>query len=298
MIKDFLEYGDYTRIEEKRDKLSKSTRSTYKTNITYFSDALVAAGYVNLPIVMLTKPIIKEALEKIPTIRTNITDKGVNEYLENITGLLHGLVEWDVLDANPAIGIRKLDEVPTEACTPATDQQFEWIKTESLKGPSCFRLYCMLVYQTGIRPMELNEIKVSSIDFENLFIKLKPEGTKTNKFRTVPITVTTAKVLKDYLQGIPNDWHPFGRNMQPSEKSCHRNRYSEAWKKWIKDVLKIEVDMYSLKHRGADDRKDSNISDDAIAHLFGHHSNVLVRQVYNKKKSAYDSILRDSTPEF
>jgi integrase len=287
-------------VLDKKTDISKSTRSTYNTNITYLCDALDICGYATLPANLLTRAHIKEALEKLKTTRPNITGNGLNEYLSNIQSLCNYLIEWEVIENNPCTGIKKYHET-VQSFTPPNDQEFATIKKELQNAPLGFMIYCMMIYQTGIRPKELNHLRVSNIDFEGKYIHLDAglELTKNKKGRTVPITDQTASLLLQYLKGKPTHSYIFSRGFKPGELYCHRNRYSELWKQLIKDKHGIDCDMYSLKHRGADDRANGqDMNSDAIAHLFGHHSNILVRKIYNQKKDRLNEEIRKGTPDF
>ncbi len=293
---------------DKKTKLSNGTKSGYKTNIRYFCDGMDLAGYGLLPVTMATRSHIKEGISKLTSmVRPKLSPGSVNDYLTNLGGLFTTLIEWEVIDKNPMDGIKKEDEMETEGFVPPTDEEMIVIKEELKQAPFGFLLYCMLIHQTGIRPKELNRMQVKDIDFKRLFIKLMPEyveqagerKTKTRKIREVPITELTAGLLKQQIgKTINPDAFPFSKNFECTNEYEHRNRYSEMWKAIIKDKHGIKADMYGLKPRGADDRKDQNVSDDALAHMFGHHSNILVRKIYNKKKDIYNDQLRDSTPEF
>ena len=161
-----------------------------------------------------------------------MSNKGINEYLGNITTLLNELVQEDVIEHNPALGIRKLPEIESEGFIPPTDQEFELIKEELKKQPFGFWLYCLLIYQTGIRPRELNKLQVKDIHFDELIIRLEPENdgvsqkTKNKKFRNVPITPGTAGLLKQQIGDMPMDAFVFGRKTKCTIEYCHRNRYS------------------------------------------------------------------------
>ena len=56
-----------------------------------------------------------------------------------------------------------------------------------------------LLLDTLVRCSELVGIKRKNNDLKAGFITLEPEGTKTKKARTVPISIRTTKLLKEYL---------------------------------------------------------------------------------------------------
>ena len=61
------------------------------------------------------------------------------------------------------------------------------------------KLIIYLLLDTLVRCSELVGIKRKNIDLKAGFITLESEGTKTKKARTVPISIRTTKLLKEYI---------------------------------------------------------------------------------------------------
>ncbi|WP_166921973.1 site-specific integrase [Flavobacterium poyangense] len=61
----------------------------------------------------------------------------------------------------------------------------------------------------------------------------------------------------------------------PGQKKLNRDCASKLWRKLVIDGLKINVNMYSLKHLGANKKILAGVELDALRELYGHTSKMM-----------------------
>jgi len=131
-----------------------------------------------------------------------------NIKLRYLKAFFNWCVAEGYLPANPAQGIRKAKEdlnnirhVPLEAIKKLLQQPDK----RSYAG---LRDYCLLLVQidTGARPGELFQVKVSDLNLEARELYIRPEVAKTRVGRTLVLSPFTTQALAKFLKVRPTWW--------------------------------------------------------------------------------------------
>jgi site-specific recombinase XerD len=78
----------------------------------------------------------------------------------------------------------------------------------------------------------------------------------------------------------------------------HPNTPTHWWKQMVIDGLGIDCKMYSLKHKGADDKIEAGIELDALRNLYGHKSKQMTEIYARAVKGKYKQNIIDQAPVF
>lgn len=154
------------------------------------------------------------------------------------------------LPANPAAGIRKAKEdlsnirqVPLEALKKLLQQPDK----HSYAGLSD---YCLMLVQidTGTRPGELFQVRVSDLNLEACKLYIRPEVAKTRVVRTLVLLPFTAQALAKFLKVRPTWWSDdvplfATENGRPLDRSQWAARVREYCQK-----AGVKVTPYGLRH--------------------------------------------------
>lgn len=287
----FNEVNNYTIIEaldfaldKKKAVLAKKTISDYNCSLNFIKTAINELLLENIPIVEVKRVHIKTILDKIKEQRTS-TNNSYNKYLTHFGAILSELIQYDIIESNPA---DKIKHLPTEESifhNPASIKDIEKIKKELYNKDHNFYNFISVIFHLGIRPDEILQIKLSMIDFENEIITLIPKNTKgRKKYRVLPINKHLIQFFKEFeMQNLPKDFYLFGSFREPGKGNVGpkldfipgptRIKVDTATKRWEKIVklgLKINMTMYAMKKHGANMKLSSGISLEAISEQFGH----------------------------
>lgn len=287
----FNEVNNYTIIEaldfaldKKKAVLAKKSISDYNCSLNFIKTAINELLLDNIPIVEVKRVHIKTILDKIKEQRTS-TNNSYNKYLTHFGAILSELIQYDIIEFNPA---DKIKHLPTEESifhNPASMKDIEKIKKELYSKDHNFYNFISVIFHLGIRPDEILQIKLSMIDFENEIITLIPKNTKgRKKYRVLPINKHLMQFLKEFeMQKLPKDFYLFGSFREPGKGNVGpkldfipgptRIKVDTATKRWEKIVklgLKINMTMYAMKKHGANMKLSSGISLEAISEQFGH----------------------------
>lgn len=306
----FIEALDFA-IEKKTPNISKKTLSGYKGTINFIKTSTQEINLNNLFIVDTKRAHIKLIMEKAAYNR-KWSNKAYNKHLNHLKAILSELIQWDIIEVNPAHNIKNLPVEDSRANIPATIEEHKKIKEFLSNNHPNFYTYIVSIFHTGIRPEELLNIKLNMIDLKMQQVILPSNSTKTNKERIVPINNHLLKMLLDLnLDAYPEDYYLFGSFREPGKGNIgkhidfipgptqiKRDTATKRWKKIIKDNLGIQVNMYSNKHAGANAKILAGMDLDALRELYGHTSKLMTVRYAKVVKEVYRKQILENSPDF
>ncbi|MCT7905139.1 Tyrosine recombinase XerD [Candidatus Ornithobacterium hominis] len=289
-------------------RLKKKSISCYKGTVRFAKDAAKKLDYHNINIVDINRFHIKNILEKIKKER-NWSNHSYNKHTGYLKSVLTELVEYQIIEKNPSHGIRtlKYHSPPTEILT--SEEQTAVINHLKIHHPT-FLVFIKFLYQTGIRPKELLGLKIKCIDIEREMILVSSDDSKNSKYRLVPIKKNILEDLKKMIRNVDEEWYLFGsprhfggnyileKSYSPSPYRTKRDTATRHWKKWVKEGLGIEKNMYSMKHKGANDMLKDGVDLDTIKVIFGHSDSKITEIYANNINQIRFQKAKDSEREF
>lgn len=291
-------------VEIKRKVLSKYSMYDYDACVRYIEAAASTLGIKFLLIKELKRrdviAIIRQAKEK-----HKWSSKARNKYLSIFRSLLSALVEVEehvILEANPAFGIKDEPEEEGFGYKRLTDQEKNKVAGHLLlKAPDFFE-YLMFIYDDGIRRKETLLLRIADFNLATKEIRIRPEVAKTNTARVVPITDTILQILlRREVWKYPPDYYLFSnQKFLPGPVAYHPNTPTNWWRQLVIEDPELGIDckMYSLKHKGADDKIEAGIPLEVLQTLYGHKSKQMTEIYARAIKGKYKQQIIDHAPAF
>lgn len=306
----FLDALDYA-IEKKKENLAPKTYLDYSGTIRYIKKATNDCCLDFLEIKEVKRIHIKTIIHKAKTNRS-WSNKSYNKNLNYLKAVLSELIQWDILEVNPAHNIKNLPTEESRSNIPATPEQHKIIKECLENNHPEFYKFVVTIFHCGIRPKEILMIRLSMIDLNKQQIVLPPEITKTNKERIVPInTHLLSHYLEMDLHIYPKDFYLFGSYRQngagnrgkyidfiPAPTPIKRDTATKKWYRIVKKGLKIDVNLYSNKHAGANAKILAGIDLDALRELYGHSSKLMTLNYAKVVKEVNRKEIINKSPKF
>jgi integrase len=143
-------------------------------------------------------------------------------------------------------------------------------------------------------------LQVRDVNMIRREIRIRPEVAKTNNARTVPITSAIMAILEARdIYNLPPDYYIFSsNNFKPGTEPYHPNTPTNWWRKLVIIGLGIDCKMYSLKHKGADDKIESGISLEVLRSLYGHKSYQMTEIYAKAVREKHKQQIIDNSPAF
>jgi integrase len=251
-------------MEKKSPNLGSKTISGYNGTIKFVKEAIKKLDFESLPITEVKRVHIKLIVEKAKKQR-KWSNNAYNKHLNHLKAILSELIQWDIIETNPAHNIKNLPVSESDANQPASVDVVNKIKKELEAKYPDFYNFVITIFHTGIRPEEITKITLGMIDLKNSEITLPAEITKTKRKRIVPINQHLMEYYqKMNLENLPNDYYLFGSFREPGKGNIgkfndfipgptkmNRDTATRRWETIVKKGLGISMNMYSLKHHGA-----------------------------------------------
>lgn len=299
-------------LEKKKENLAPKTYLGYRGSIDFIKKAIISLNLNYLPVVDTKRIHIKTILEKVK-VQRKASNNAYNKYLDHFRAVLSELIQWDILQFNPANNIKNLPVAESRANIPATPEQHKIIKDHLQSLHSNFYNFIVTIFHTGIRPEEILKIQLSMIDLSRFEIILPPEITKTNKERIVPINKHLFEVYKSMnFEQLPKEYFLFGSFRESGKGNAgtkldfisgptkmKRDTATKRWNTIVKVGLGFqEVNMYSNKHAGANAKILAGMDLDALRELYGHTSKLMTTKYATVIKEVYRKQILENSPDF
>lgn len=306
----FIDALDFA-LDKRKQTLAKKTYLGYRSTVKIICDTIKLLSLDYLFVDEVKRVHIKTIIEKSKELR-QWSDKAYNKNLNYLSAVMSELIQWDIIEHNPVNHIKRLYEEESNYNRPATSEE-QKIITDYLKSNHInFFNYVSFIYHCGIRPNEVRQIKLSMIDLNNRTITLTSSITKTKKERVIPINIHLFnELIKLDIHKYPKDYYLFGSNRVSKLDNIYKRKSyiigrsvlkrgsaTKLWKKLIKDGLGINVNLYSEKHKGANDKILAGIDLDALRELYGHKSKMMTMRYAKGIKDVYRKEIMDKSPEF
>lgn len=296
-------------IEKKTPNIGSKTLSGYNGTIKFIKDATKIVGLEHLQIVDTKRVHIKLIIEKAKEER-KWTNNAYNKHLNHLKAILSELIQWDIIETNPAHKINNLVVAESDANTPACVEDVEKIKLELESNHYHFWVFCLTIFHTGIRPEEILKIKLDYVDLANSEIILPAFITKTNKKRIVPINQHLASFYKKMnFENLPKDYYLFGsfresgkgnigkhKDFIPAPTKMNRDTATKRWERIVKKGLGIQMNMYALKHLGANRKILAGLELDSLRELYGHTSKLMTEKYAKVVKEVHRKNILENSP--
>ncbi|MFV0540457.1 MAG: tyrosine-type recombinase/integrase [Aestuariibaculum sp.] len=185
---------DYLKLEKKYSNL---TIKAYKNDLEAFSN-FISEAYRQNDISQANYPQIRRWI--VTMVESGISNRSINRKTSALNTYYKFLLKTKTTSVNPLAKHRAL-KVSKKVQVPFSEAEIKTV-LESTMFEDGFagirdKLIVELFYSTGIRRIELIEIKLNNVDIENK--QLKVLG-KRNKERIIPLLPSVTKTLKVYLQ--------------------------------------------------------------------------------------------------
>lgn len=124
-----------------------------------------------------------------------------------------------------------------------------------------FYLVLLLIYYSGLRPIEVARLRVGDLDLDAGCINLHPNQTKNHRAAFSNLSSELVTLLRSHIDGVDKDWYLFGNDLVPCEKQVGYEIFRHRWSK-VRSILGFSPNyqLYSLRdssgvhrfHQGAD----------------------------------------------
>lgn len=275
-----------------------TTKIDMRSCLKFFSQSAEQLKFSNIPLKEVSKKHVRLIIDNIPNLDVviqkrnkktgeleNIIRKKVwsnNQYNHTrayIGMLFSELEEFDVISHNPALALSK-KPITQQVKAILTHEERRKISNYLKEKNYRFYLFINIFFHSGARLTEFERLKIKDINLNDLSAKFLIK--KGNRYIETlrPIKRIALNYWLEYLANFDEKEAYFlGKDLLPSMTKISKKQLTLRWKRWIKDHLGIEKDLYSLKHLNLDETAAALSIEDAAA-MAGHTTPIITLKHY------------------
>ncbi|MEQ6123310.1 tyrosine-type recombinase/integrase [Pseudotenacibaculum sp. MALMAid0570] len=185
---------DYLSLER---KYSRHTITAYKNDLNSFKD-FCSIHYNQEAIGKVNYSQVRSWI--VDLVDSNVSNRSINRKISSLKSFYKFLQKTKQITKNPLANHKALKmskEIQVPFSVKEVDAAISEIQAEDTFEAIRNKLIVEMFYSTGMRRIELINLKLNSIDFSSKLVKVLG---KRNKERLVPLLSTTGKSLEKYLK--------------------------------------------------------------------------------------------------
>lgn len=271
------EFSNYLEFEK---RYSKHTLKSYHNDILQFAD-FMDTQYEGLDTIMISHLHIRSWMVNL--VELKISARSINRKVSALRSFFNFLKREAYVEKNPTLKIvtPKIGKrLPSFIQEENIEKLFDTICTGDFED-SRNRTLIELMYLTGIRRIELIDLKDSSIDWSNRTIKVLGKG---NKERIIPITNPLIEKIGAYQELRDKEFEIKASNRHLFLTSKGKKMYPKLVYNIVKAYLSTVTTIkkrspHVLRHSFATHLMNGGADLNAVKELLG-HANLAATQVY------------------
>ncbi|SHJ69851.1 tyrosine-type recombinase/integrase [Aquimarina spongiae] len=271
------EFLDYLLLEK---KYSLHTATAYKTDLESFL-GFYEENYGGTDIAKANYAQIRSWIVEL--VDQGISNRTINRKVSSLKSYYKFLLKSEQIDKNP-LAKHQVLKAPKKLQIPFSEQEIELVLDE-LTDEDDFesvrnRLIVELFYATGMRRIELVNLRLSDVDIRSKQIKVLG---KRNKERVLPLLSTVCRTLERYLSLrmalIEDDQNGYLLLTKKGVKIYETLVYRIINGYFSKASSKVKTSPHILRHSFATHLLNEGADLNAVKELLG-HSSLAATQVY------------------
>lgn len=221
-----------------------------------------------------------------------------NKRLAHLKAFFSWCAKEGYIPANPAEGIKRAKEDIDNIRHVSLEEVKKLLQQPDKKTYTGLRDYCLMLVQidTGVRPGELLQVRVSDLSLESREIRIRPEVAKTRVGRTLVINPFTAQQIARFLRIRPECW---GDDVPlfASENGITLNE--NDWAKRVRNYCKkagIKVTPYGLRHTFAIEFLKAGGDPFSLQRILGHTDLTMTRRYVRLSQDDIKEVHEKASP--
>lgn len=226
------------------------TRECVASALKYIQLSIRALGYNQVEAHRITRKHIRLIMDHCEQQR-KLSARNWNAYRTYLAMLFEQLVEYELVDSNPVLQLRKKQEDDVIRDTMTLEQRRLLVNHLRQTDPVFLR-FIQIFFHSGARRTELFGLRIENVYLDKGYYQVFVKKGRKKRWVTKVIKEIALpywrEQIGDHLSG-----YMFSVGLLPGDVPIRPEQVTRRWKRHVKDKLNITADLYSLKHLNTDE---------------------------------------------
>lgn len=226
------------------------TRECVASALKYIQLSIRALGYNQIEAHRITRKHVRLIMDHCEQER-KLSARNWNAYRTYLAMLFEQLVEYELVDNNPVLQLRKKQEDEVIR-TVLTAEQRKLLVSHLREADPVFLRFIQIFFHSGARRTKLLDLRIENIYLDKGYYQVFVKKGRKKRWVTKVIKEIALPYWREQI-GNHLTGYIFSIGLLPGDKQIRPEQVTRRWKRHVKDKLNITADLYSLKHLNTDE---------------------------------------------
>lgn len=280
------------RIAQKKLTCAGYTQDDIRSMMYWVPIAIEQCNFARLPVGEVKKKHIRAILDKCSGIKSRVapetkevitvkewSNHKFNKYRSYLMILFSEIAEAEAIEQNPCRDMKKRKKTKRIRQTLTKQERF---RTDALLRWFVYEFWRFLhiFFHSGCRESEMMLLQGKHVNLEaKTFVRMVLKG-QSYEEKEGTIKDIALEFWKEAMEGCGPEDYLFSKRFQPGALPINPRQIGRYWKRWVKRLLGITADFYSLKHSNTTETSKA-LGAKAAAKHNGQEGEAMVIQIYD-----------------
>lgn len=231
-------------------KVEPHTKECVASSLKYIQLSIRALGYNQVEAHRIKRKHIRIIMDHCEQER-NLSARSWNAYRTYLAMLFEQLLDYELVEENPVLQLRKKQEDEIIRDT-LTLEQRRLVVNHLKETDPVFLRFIQIFFHSGARRTELFSLRIENVYLDKGYYQIFVKKGRKKRWVTKVIKEIALpywrEQIGDHLSG-----YVFSVGLLPGNNPIRPEQVTRRWKRHVKDKLGITADLYSLKHLNTDE---------------------------------------------
>lgn len=231
-------------------KVEPHTKECVASSLKYIQLSIRALGYNQVEAHRIKRKHIRIIMDHCEQER-NLSARSWNAYRTYLAMLFEQLLDYELVEENPVLQLRKKQEDEIIRDT-LTLEQRRLVVNHLKETDPVFLRFIQMFFHSGARRTELFSLRIENVYLDKGYYQIFVKKGRKKRWVTKVIKEIALPYWREQIGDLLSGY-VFSVGLLPGNNPIRPEQVTRRWKRHVKDKLGITADLYSLKHLNTDE---------------------------------------------
>lgn len=231
-------------------KVEPHTKECVASSLKYIQLSIRALGYNQVEAHRIKRKHVRLIMDHCEKER-NLSARSWNAYRTYLAMLFEQLLDYELVEENPVLQLRKKQEDEVIRDTLTLEQRRLLVNHLRQTDPVFLR-FIQIFFHSGARRTELFSLLIENVYLDKGYYQIFVKKGRKKRWVTKVIKEIALPYWREQIGNLLTGY-VFSTGLLPGNNPIRPEQVTRRWKRHVKDKLGITADLYSLKHLNTDE---------------------------------------------